>query len=162
MALPCDTGTAGSACYTHAANITSAQKIARRHAGSLSVVATPCTGQAACQRRGYRSNHPRTIGRMGVTCRMALPCDTGNTGSARYTHAAKITSARKSRAGMLIACQSWLPLAQGKRRARDAATARIIVVLLADWLKNLKRESVPLVLLGARLTSTQPYRVDIN
>ena len=87
---------------------------------------------------------------------MALPCDRGNTGSARYTHAAKITSARKSRADMLVACQSWLPLAQGEGRARDTVMARIIVASLAEWLKNLERESAPLVLPGARLTSTQP------
>jgi hypothetical protein len=40
------------------------QKIAGRHVSSLSVVATPCTGQGACQRHGYNSNHLRFIGRM--------------------------------------------------------------------------------------------------
>jgi hypothetical protein len=53
--------------------------------------------------------------------RMALPCDTGNTGFAR-----------QSRAGMLVACQSWLPLALGKGRARDAAATRIILASLAE------------------------------
>jgi hypothetical protein len=84
------------------------------------------------------------------TCRMALPCDTGNTGSARYTHATKMSSARKSHAGMPVACQSRLPLAQGKGRARVAATARIILASLAEWLRKRERESAPIVLAGVK------------
>ena len=81
---------------------------------------------------------------------MALPCDTGNPGSARYTHVAKMPSARKSRAGMPVACQSWLPLALGKGRARDSGTARIILALLADCLWNLERKSAPMVLAAVK------------
>jgi hypothetical protein len=120
MALPCDTGNTGSARYTHAAKMSSAQKIACRHASSLSVVATHCTGQGACQRCWYSPIYPRIIGRMIEEAGTRIGTDGPSRckvkravcylshgsalrhrqpGSARYNHATKMSSAQK------IACR---------------------------------------------------------
>ena len=93
-------------------------------------------------RAGTRLSHGSIYLSHGSAVRHRQP------GSARYTHAARMPSARKSRAGMPVACQSWLPLALGKGRARDAVAARIILASLAEWLRKPDRESISLFLAG--------------
>ena len=63
-------------------------------------------------RAGTRLSHGSIYLSHGSAVRHRQP------GSARYTHAAKMSSARNSQADMPVASQSWLPLALGKGRAR--------------------------------------------